>query len=379
MPEVNNPVNIQRAHPPQWFRESDFGIFIHWGISSVPAFAPVDIEDYGELARTKPPLYMFQNMPYAEWYPNALAIPGSPAAAFHKEHYGDQPYHRFAEEFKKRSAQVDVEKWADLFKRAGAHYVVVVTKHHDGFLMFNSRQPNPHHTGFQMDFDHVGNLAQACRSRGMRFGTYYSSLLDWTFTSKPITSYASLFLDYDNSQAYRDYCYNHWLELIERYQPDILWSDIGYPADSRLEDLFAHFYREKPDGLVNDRWGQWPNWLRNPLGHWLVNRSALRHMRENPDKLLDTKYYDYRTLEYTTTWQESDIWFEVCRGMDKSFGYNQFSREKDFITSAEVLRMIAEIYPKKGRLLLNVGPDSYGNIPPHQVKVLEELAEVRGG
>ncbi|HPK34553.1 MAG TPA: alpha-L-fucosidase [Oscillospiraceae bacterium] len=366
-------VNIHRQNPPQWFKDADFGIFIHWGPSSVPAFAPVDVDDYAKLMREKPPEYMFQNNPYADWYQNSMRIKGSPAAAYHKEHFGDQPYTAFAEEFKKRAKTVDVEQWADLFQQAGAKYVVVVSKHHDGFVLFDTKVENPKIPGYHLDFDHVGNLAAACRKRGMRFGVYYSSLLDWTFTKKPITSAGGLFLSNDNSKTYCDYCFNQWKEIIDRYHPDVLWGDIGYPTDPRLEELFAYYYAQVPEGVVNDRWGQWPNSLRNPIGRALVTSGAKKMLKENPGKLLDTKYYDFRTLEYTADWQENELYFEVCRGMDKSFGYNRFSRPQDYITAKEVRDIIAEVVPKKGRLLLNAGPDSYGKIPDYQVKILKEL------
>ena len=227
--------------------------------------------------------------------------------------------------------------------------------------------------GYNLDFDHVGNLAAACRKRGMRFGVYYSSLIDWTFTKKPIDSAGDLFLSNDNSRTYCDYCFNHWKEIIDRYSPDVLWGDIGYPTDPRLEELFAYYYKAVPEGVVNDRWGQWPKFLRNPIGRAFVNYAAKKVLRENPGILLDTKYYDFRTLEYSSDWQENDLYFEVCRGMDKSFGFNQFSRPQDYITADEVRAIIAEVVPKKGRLLLNVGPDSLGRIPDYQVKILEEL------
>ena len=76
-------VNIHRQNPPQWFKEADFGIFIHWGPSSVPAFAPVDVDDYAKLMREKPPEYMFKNIPYADWYQNSIRIKGSPANLYH--------------------------------------------------------------------------------------------------------------------------------------------------------------------------------------------------------------------------------------------------------------------------------------------------------
>ena len=366
-------VNIHRENPPEWFQKADFGIFIHWGPASIPAYAPVDIEDYGTLMREKSPEYMLANIPYAEWYQNSMAIPGSPAQKYHAEHYGSQPYHVFAEEFKERARQVDAEAWAVLFKKAGAKYVVLVTKHHDGFVMYNTGVQNPRQPGYHLDFDFTGQLADACRKQGMRFGIYYSSLLDWTFTNKPIRTPGDLFLGNNNSRQYMDYCHAHWMELIDRYHPDVMWSDIGYPADNRLEDLFRYYYKAVPEGVANDRFSQFPNWLRNPIGKWLVNSQAKKTLAEKPGELLPVKYYDFRTIEYTTEWNHSDIWFETCRGMDKSFAYNQFSRPQDYITAAEVRDIVREVFPKKGRLLLNAGPDSYGVIPDYQVKILEEL------
>lgn len=374
---IESAVNIHRANPPQWFQDADLGIFIHWTPSSVPAYAPTNLGDFGEMVREHDLAYIFRNQPYAEWYLNSLKIPGSPVQLHHQEKYGDQSYQAFAEEFRKRAVNVDVNHWADMFAIAGAKYVVLVTKHHDGFLLFNSRHPNPRIPGYQLDFDLVGDLAKACRERGMRFGTYYSSLLDWSFYHKPLQSAYDIMYGDANTKEYRDYCRNHWLELIERYKPDVLWSDIGYPHDPRLEDLFRHYYNMVPEGMVNDRWAQSPVLMRNPLGRWIINRAARKALESGSSNPLPAKYYDYRTLEYTTDWQETDIWFEVCRGMDKSFGYNQNSRKEDFITPEEVLRMIAEVYPKKGRLLLNVGPDSYGRIPEYQEEVLEALGTAR--
>lgn len=363
--------NIHRHNPPEWFKKSDFGIFIHWGLYSVPAFAPAETEDFAAILRTKSPGYLFANQPYAEWYKNSMMIKDSPVYRFHKDHYGDMSYEEFARTFKQTAKNVDVEEWTSLFSAAGAKYVVVVTKHHDGFVMYNTRHKNPRVDGFNLDFDFVGDLAQACRARGMRFGVYYSSLLDWTFTGKPITKVSDLFLCNNNSREYMDYCRNHWLELIDRYKPDILWSDIGYPADPRLEDLFRYYYEQVPEGVVNDRWTQFPNWLRNPLGRKLLDVLAAKWMKADGD--YDVKYYDYRTIEYTSEWRRNDVWFEMCRGMDKSFGYNKYSNPKDFITAEEVRKTIDEIYPKKGRLLLNVGPDENGNIPEYQRKVLADL------
>ena len=367
--------NIHRYNPPKWFCDADFGIFIHWGASSIPAFAPVDVDDYGTLMKEKPMSYVFANMPYAEWYPNSMKFPGSPAQVYHEKNFKDKPYDYFVEEFKKHAKNVDVEKWAELFQKSGAKYVVVVSKHHDGFVMFDTNIRHPKKEGWHLDFDFVGNLATAVRKRGMKFGVYYSSLIDWSFKDRRIDSAGALFMGQDNSKLYRDYCLDQWVEIIDRYMPDVLWSDIGYPTDNRLEDLFHYYYSKVPEGVVNDRWGQWPNLLRNKIGENLINKGAKATLEKNSDVVLDTKYYDFRTLEYNTNWQESDIWFEVCRGMDKSFGFNQYSRPQDYITPEEVIKIINDIYPKKGRLLLNAGPDKYGVIPEYQVEILKKVGK----
>jgi len=369
-------VNIHRRNPPQWFQDADFGIFIHWGIYSVPAYAPVETESYDVILREQSPDYLFKNQPYAEWYKNSMAIAGSPAQQYHREHYGDMPYETFAETFRETAKNADPEEWADYFSRAGAKYVVLVSKHHDGFVMFNSWQKNPNIENYMLDFDFTGRLAEACRNKGLRFGIYYSSLIDWTFTKKPIALPADLLLGNNNSRRYMDYCYSHWLEIIERYHPDILWSDIGYPADKRLKNLFAHYYKEVPDGVVNDRWVQLPNLMRNPLCRGVLNAAAGMVLKASSEdsKPLPATYYDYRTLEYAYQWTGGDVWFEVCRGMDKSFAYNKFSRPEDYISADEVRKLIREQHPQKGRLLLNVGPDENGAIPEYQKAILTELA-----
>ena len=174
-----------------------------------------------------------------------------------------------------------------------------------------------------------------------------------------------------NTKEYRDYCRNHWLELIERYKPMCCGAILAIPMTGwRISSGTITTWPE--DG--HDRWAQSPVLMRNPLAvdHQPRSQKALESAPATRCRPNTT------TIALNTTdWQETDIWFEVCRGMDKSFGYNQNSRKEDFITPEEVLRMIAEVYPKKGRLLLNVGPDSYGRIPEYQEEVLEALGTAR--
>ncbi|WP_125704243.1 alpha-L-fucosidase [Lacticaseibacillus daqingensis] len=363
---------------PDWFKQADLGIFIHWGVYSVPAYAPIASADFDTIARTEDDTYLFKHSPYAEWYANSLKIAGSDVAAFHAAHTPGQTYEQdFAAEFKQTAKNVDPTQWVSSFKRAGAKYVVLAAKHHDGFQLFDSKVPNPFAPDYHLDFDFVGQLAQACRAQGLKFGVYYSSLLDWTFTTRPIRTLADMLVGNNNRPVYTDYAFNQWREIIDRYRPDILWSDIGYPADNRLDELFAYYTKVVPSGIINDRWDQYPNVLRNPVGRWLFERVA-RYVTQKPNpakKLPAAQHFDYRTTEYTLDVDPEGAWFEMCRGMDRSFGYNQYAPQANYLTAADVRSTIAQLVPMQGRLLLNVGPDKNGRIPEFQQIVLDQLAE----
>ncbi len=365
-------VNIHRKKAPAWFESADFGIFIHWGLYSVPAFAPAPL-------KSKHPTQFqhWQTQPYAEWYCNSMMFPDGPTGRYHQEHYGAKPYSDFAKDFQKTASQVDVNAWADAFKAAHAKYVVVVTKHHDGFVMYDTQVKNRRKPGYNLKFDFVGQLAKAVRARGMRFGVYYSSLLDWTFKHQRIQNAATFLLNSDHSQEYRDYVWGQWHELIERYHPDILWSDIGYPQDERLPQLFADYYKAVPEGMVNDRWGDYPGWMRHQALFPLFNLGAdyvTWKQRRHP-KIGPAQYYDYRTLEYQTTWTGATDYYEITRGMDYSFGYNQAAQPENFVTAQQVRNMVDAARPKRGRLLLNVGPKADGSLPDPQMKVLRDLSK----
>ncbi len=121
-------------------------------------------------------------------YQNALALPGSPTARYHEQHYGDATYDDFVASFREEMIPAcDPRAWADLTSRAGARYVVLTTKLLDGFALWPSKHRNPHKQGWQSERDVVGELAEAVRERGLRFGTYYSGGVDWTFGGLPIT------------------------------------------------------------------------------------------------------------------------------------------------------------------------------------------------
>jgi alpha-L-fucosidase len=358
-----------KSHPlPDWYNDAKFGIFIHWGIYSVPAFAP-----RGEMVAEKliKGELGFAESPYAEWYQNSLRLKGSATAQYHAKTYGaDFRYEQFAPMFNEQIQKWDPNSWAELFANAGARYVVLVSKHHDGFVLWNSRHKNPRIADWQASRDIAGELTQAVNARGMKMGFYYSSLLDWSFTQRPINSLAELIAGSDTSAEYLAYIEAHWRELIERYDPWILWSDIGYPPGYDLPKLWADFYNRKPEGVVNDRWMQLPAAMFNPLGRWVLGQMI---KRMDPSKPPSVPHCDYVTTEYAGFETINPKKWEACRGIGSSFGYNQLESASNYLKAADIIRLLVDIVSKNGNLLLNVGPRADGSIHPSQVEALEGL------
>jgi alpha-L-fucosidase len=361
-------------HPlPAWYQDAKFGIFIHWTISSVPAYAPTGLGDINQIFARKSQRYAYAHQPYAEWYQNSLRIPGSPVSDYHRKTYGETyPYEDFARTFNAQSRSWDPHAWTELFSQAGARYAVLVTKHHDGFLLWDSRTPNPLRPDYRTARNMTGELAAALRERGIKLGLYYSSALDWTFTSQPIYDFADLLSSGPASLQYRRYVEAHWKELIERYDPWILWSDIGYPPGANLAELFAAFYNHNPQGVVNDRWFQLPKVYNNPLGKLLLKGYADKLMKTGTT-LPKVPHCDFRTAEYQNPDAQMPEKWEAVRGIGNSFAYNQFEGPEDYLKAPDLVRMLADVVSKNGNLLLNVGPRPDGSIPEPQAEALRGI------
>jgi alpha-L-fucosidase len=322
---------------PAWFQDAKFGIFIHWGVYSVPSYAPVLP---GKLA-------------YAEWYWNALVGGKGPKPSpiqsgtwdYHRRQYGAEfDYRDFAPQF--RAELFDPDHWAEVFLRSGAKYVVPTSKHHEGFALWPSREAsatwgrpwNAMEIGPRRDL--LGELTQAVRAKGLKMGFYYS-LYEW---------YNPLWLT-DKPRFVRDHLFPQFKDVVTRYQPSIIFSDGEWDlpsAEWRSPELLAWLFNEsavKSEVVVNDRWGK-----------------DCRH-----------KHGGYWTTEYTPGMADTAHPWEESRGMGFSYGYNRAERLEHYRTGRELVTILVDIVSRGGNLLLDIGPDADGTIP---VIMEQRLAEI---
>jgi alpha-L-fucosidase len=320
--------SIDKRPTPDWFSQAKFGIFIHWGTYSVPGYAPVIP---GKLA-------------YAEWYWNNMTRGrDDPKAgpvqtgtwAYHQKVYGpDFPYQNFAAQF--RAQLFDPDHWADVFARSGAKYVVLTSKHHEGFALWPSKEAsatwgrpwNAVETGPRRDV--LGDLSDAVRGKGLRMGYYYS-LYEW---------YNPLWLT-DKPRYIREHMFPQFKDLVTRYKPALIFSDGEWDLTSEewhSPELLAWLFNESPvkdEVVIDDRWGK-----------------DTRH-----------KHGGYWTTEYTPGMTGMDHPWEESRGMGFSYGYNRAERLEHYHTGRELVLMLVDLVSRGGNLLLDIGPDADGNIP----------------
>jgi alpha-L-fucosidase len=365
--------------PPAWYDAAKFGVFIHWGMFAVPAFAP-KVGSIGEVFRTDYDRAVAMT-PYTEWYWNAIRTPGTPSADFHAAHYGDAPYEAFKQPFLDGLKHWDPDEWAERFRDAGARYVVLVTKHHDGFCLWPSAVANRHQADWTSGRNIVGELARAVRAAGLRFGVYYSGGIDWTFNRRPLLTLGD-FITSTPGGDYLDYAEAQVRELIDRYQPSILWNDIAWPTGpKRLYALFEAYYRAVPDGLVNDRWvtaSPARNFLRNPVAKRALDiglKAAMARRKPEAEKGVipqPVPHSGFRTPEYAAFETIQAKKWEATRGMSHSFGFNRNDTEVDYESAETLIGGLIEAVSRNGNLLLNVGPRATdASIPDEQTARLK--------
>ena len=257
--------------------------------------------------------------------------------------------------------------------------MVLVAKHADGYSLWPTGVAHPRRDRWHSTRDVVGELAEAVRAVGLRFGIYYCGGLDWSFEARPMGSMAGVLASIPR-RDYPAYAEAQVRELIARYRPSVLWNDVAWPARApRLWPLFAHYYEQVPDGVVNDRWLPWHPVLaasRTRVGARLIDAGTRRQARRDSG-LLPPKppHFDVRTPEYLTFADIPPDPWETVRGMDRSFGYNACSRPEHFLHHDALLWLLTDVIAKGGNLLLNVGPRGVdAQIPPEQQMRLDWLA-----
>jgi alpha-L-fucosidase len=318
--------SLDKRPVPAWFEDSKFGIFIHWGVYSVPAWGPTG-DSIGVYDR------------YAEWYWNKLIQPGKVQKYFKEYHtktYGPNfRYQDFAPMFK--AELFDPAKWAGLFKESGARYVVLTSKHHEGFTLWPSAQSwNWNSVDIGPHRDLCGDLTTAVKKEGLHMGFYYS-LYEW-YNPTYLTDLQS-------------YVNNHMIpqmkDLVTRYSPDILWTDgeWEHPSkDWKSEEFLSWLYNESPvkdNIVVNDRWG---SETRSSHGGIYTTEYGLIGDKEGIDN----------TVPHP--WEE-------CRGIGTSFGYNRTEGLSDYSTAGQLIKLLVSTVSAGGNLLLDIGPASDGTIP----------------
>jgi alpha-L-fucosidase len=319
----------------------------------------------------------FRSTPYAEWYPNAIQIKGSPAAQYHKKKYGDAfAYEDFAPQFQKHVEKWDPDRWASFLNEAGAKYVVYVTKFHDGFLMWPSAHKCPARKGWHSERDTVGELADAVRARGIRMGVYYSGALDWVFTQKPVMDLVDLMTGGPQTEHYAEYVDHHYMELIEKIRPDILWNDIGYPPKGRREQVIACYYNTVKDGCINDRWVQYGRHMRytrkQPLRR-LINHLGARAMKAGRTGAPSSIHVDFTTPEFTHPKRIQKKKFEAILGFGTSVAYNALEKDSECHSVEQMAKWFCDIIANNGNLLLVASPKADGCFPEVQTKRILEF------
>ncbi len=363
--------SLKTHRVPEWYHDAKLGIFVHWSASAVPAYAPVGRGSSHEIIQNEGWEASFRYTPYAEWYINSIKIPGTPAFMHHNKKYGnDYDYDNFILEFNNEMLKWNPDDWAELFKTARAGYVVFVTKHMDGFLLWPSRHVNPWKPEYRAVRDAVSELTSAVKSRGMKMGFYYSSMLDYTFDDRPITDVTDLLTSGSAEKEYADYVLSHWLELIDRHSPDILWGDIAFPPGLDPNQLFAYYYNANPEGVVNDRWLRISKTgrrlIRSRAGRVITSIAAEIMVKSGVTMMPGRGHSDFITPEYSTFKKIKKKKWECVRGIGKSFGYNAEEKEGSYLSVKELVHLLADVVSKNGNLLLNVGPMSDGTIPEVQ-------------
>jgi alpha-L-fucosidase len=309
-----------------WFEDARFAMFIHFGLYSIPA----GIWQGKRMGRND----------YAEWIRWQMNWPDGPMPIPKTE------YDTLLSQFNPKG--FDADAWMAAAKRAGMKYLVVTTKHHDGFALWNSRVSDYNTvkaTPFARDL--VGELTTACRKLGLKVGFYYSHWLDWEYPGGGLPPWAPAQPTQEEYERYwTNKCLAQVRELLGKYSPDLFWFDSWGDAShfltkDRLLRLIGLVREIKPDCLINSRIG-----TEHGIDFISMNDN------EFPEKALGRPW-------------------ETAGTLNESWGYHQL--DKKFRTRRELLRNLVDNVSRGGNYQLNVGPTGDGDFQPEVTALLDEI------
>ncbi len=318
--------SLDKRPVPQWWKDVKFGIFIHWGVYSVPGWS-----SKGQ---------------YAEWYQQGLNSGDTPRINYQKKKFGDRTYYQLADDFKAELYNPD--EWARVIEASGAKYVVLTSKHHDGWANWPSAQTAqawsmPWNAGVAGPHrDLLGDLFTALRKTTVHPGMYYS-LYEWF---NPI--YKA-----DRKKYVDTYMWPQMKDLVNTYQPEVFWTDGEWDGPDTLwksPQFLAWLYNESPvkDKVVTyDRWG-----------------AGIRF-----------HHGGVYTPEYEPNADFEDHAWEESRGMGMSYGYNREEDAWDYNSSQSLVLQLVDKVSRGGNFLLDIGPDEHGKIPPIMQERLLQMGD----
>ncbi|KAJ8925099.1 hypothetical protein NQ315_001280 [Exocentrus adspersus] len=310
---------------PAWYDEAKFGIFLHWGVYSVPSFG-------------------------SEWFWAQWANKEKKYLDYMEKYYPkDFTYQEFAKDF--TAEFFDPKQWADLFAKSGAKYVVLTSKHHEGYTLWpskyayswNAKDIGPHR-------DLVGELAEAVRANNLTFGLYHS-LLEW-FHPLYLADKAS---NFETQEFVDNKILPEMQELVNAYKPDVVWSDGDWESPDtywKATEFLAWLYNESPvkdTVVVNDRWGK-----DIPCKHGGFFTCTDRY---NPGTLQEHKWENAMTVDMA------------------SWGYRREAKLSDYFNVLDLIQSLASTVSCGGNLLLNIGPTKDGTIVPIFEERLTQLGQ----
>jgi alpha-L-fucosidase len=327
--------SLKKYAVPDWFSDAKFGIFIHWGVYSVPAFG-------------------------SEWYPRNMYRQGSPEYKHHIETFGQHAkfgYKDFIPLF--TASKWNPDAWAELFKNAGAKYVVPVAEHHDGFAMYKTSLSKWNAAEMGPKRDVIGELSTAVRKQGLIFGLSSHRIEHWWFLGDGRKFESDVMNNQNNefygpareeSETMSPEFMNDWLlrctELVDKYQPQLFWFDwwIEQPALESYRKSFASYYYNKG-----------AEWNKGVVINYKFDKSF-----HEGTAVLDLERGKLGAIR-KLPWQTDD-----AIG-NKSWGY---AAGNTFKSVQYVITNLIDIVSKNGNLLLNIGPRPDGTITEEETNTL---------